>query len=63
MKCERWTDEHLNKLAYHGDDRYRRLKEENRKLRSNLSETRRELQADLRNLRQELRQEIRRRTS
>ena len=60
--CKRWTDERLDNLAYHGDDRYRRLKEENRKLRSDLSETRRELQNDLRNLRQELKREIRRRT-
>lgn len=62
MTCKRWTDERLDNLAYHGDDRYRRLKEENWKLRSDLSETRRELQDDLRNLRQELRREIRRRT-
>ena len=33
MTRERWTDERLDNLAYHGDDRYRRLKEENRKLR------------------------------
>lgn len=62
MARETWTDERLDDLAYHGDDRYRRLKEENWKLRSDLSEARRELQGELRNLRQELREEIRCRT-
>jgi len=51
MTRERWTDEDLDNLAYHGDDRYRRLKEENRELRAKLSELRRELQDDLRDLR------------
>lgn len=59
MTLERWTDEDLDNLAYHGDDRYRRLKDENRKLRSDLSELRRELQEDLRSLRRELLHESR----
>ena len=62
MTRERWTDEDFDNLAYHGDDRYHRLKEENRELRAKLSELRRELQDDLRTLDQELRGGIRRRT-
>ena len=55
MTRERWTDEDLDNLGYHGDDRYHRLKEENRELRAKRSELPRELQDDLRTLDQELR--------